>query len=121
MNRKAIIGGTGVYEVMEGATTQSIVTAYGDDGKAYHVPFYIVAPTTTIDFDMADGSYIEIESRDATEVTHIDGIMVAPEGMAVYNPAFDVTPNENITGIVTEKGILYPPYVEAIKRIRDIK
>lgn len=89
--------------------------------KAYHVPFYIVAPTTTIDFDMADGSYIEIESRDATEVTHIDGIMVAPEGMAVYNPAFDVTPNENITGIVTEKGILYPPYVEAIKRIRDIK
>ena len=86
--------------------------------KVYNVPFYIVAPTTTIDFDMESGDGIEIEERDAREVTHINGVRIAPEGIGVYNPAFDVTPNENITGIITEKGILRPPYKESIENIK---
>lgn len=88
--------------------------------KAYGVPFYIAAPTTTIDFDMASGGEIEIETRDAEEVTHTFGVRVAPEGMDVYNPAFDVTPNENITAIITDKGIVYPPFKENIALIRSL-
>lgn len=88
--------------------------------KAYGVPFYIAAPTTTIDFDMASGEEIEIETRDAEEVTHIGDVRVAPEGMDVFNPAFDVTPNENITAIITDKGIIYPPYKENIASIRSL-
>lgn len=85
--------------------------------KAYNVPFYIVAPTTTIDFDIETGEEIEIEERDSIEVTHIDGLRTAPEGIEVYNPAFDVTPWENITGIITEKGIIRPPYKENIMKL----
>lgn len=86
--------------------------------KAYNVPFYIVAPTTTIDFDIETGEEIEIEERTSEEVTHIDGIRTAPEGIEVYNPAFDVTPWENITGIITEKGIIRPPYRENIMKLK---
>lgn len=86
--------------------------------KVYQVPFYIAAPTTTIDFNMATGAEIEIEERDAEEVTHINGIRIAPEGMPVYNPAFDVTPNENITAIITEKGVVFPPYCENIPKLK---
>lgn len=87
--------------------------------KAYKVPFYIVAPTSTIDFDIESGEEIEIEERDATEVTHIEGVRIAPEGIEVYNPAFDVTPWENITGIITEKGIIKPPYKENIMKLKE--
>ena len=86
--------------------------------KEYNVPFYIVAPTTTIDFEMESGDEIDIEERDPKEVTHIDGVRIAPEGIEVYNPAFDVTPHKNITGIITEKGILRPPYKENIRKIK---
>ncbi len=86
--------------------------------KAYNVPFYIVAPRTTIDFEMESGDGIEIEERSAEEVTHIDGVRIAPEGIEVYNPAFDVTPHENISGIITEKGIIRPPYKENIKKLK---
>ena len=86
--------------------------------KEYNVPFYIVAPTTTIDFGMKSGKEIEIEERNSTEVTHIEGIVIAPEGIEVYNPAFDVTPWENITGIITEKGIIKAPYKENIMKWR---
>ncbi len=86
--------------------------------NVYKVPFYIAAPTTTIDFDMKSGDEIEIEERDASEVTHIAGVQVAPIGINVYNPAFDVTPHENITAIITEKGILYPPYVKSIRELK---
>lgn len=82
--------------------------------KVYNVPFYIVAPTTTIDFRIKSGDEIVIEERSPEEVTHIGGVRIAPEGMDVYNPAFDVTPNENITGIITEKGILKAPYTDSI-------
>ncbi|WP_352418648.1 S-methyl-5-thioribose-1-phosphate isomerase [Proteiniborus sp.] len=86
--------------------------------KAYNVPFYVVAPTTTIDFDIETGEEIEIEERGSEEVTHIENIRIAPEGMEVFNPAFDVTPSENITGIITEKGIVRAPYKENILKLK---
>lgn len=87
--------------------------------KTYNVPFYIVAPISTIDFDIKTGEEIVIEERSSEEVTHIEGIRIAPEGIEVYNPAFDVTPNENITGIITEKGIIRPPYIENIPKLKE--
>ncbi len=86
--------------------------------KVYGVPFYVAAPTTTIDFDMATGDSIEIEERDAVEVTHIGNVRIAPIGMAVYNPAFDVTPYANISAIITEKGIVMPPFTINIAKLR---
>lgn len=80
----------------------------------FAVPFYIVAPVSTIDFAIPDGSYIEIEERSPLELTHIRGVRVAPEGIKVYNPAFDVTPHANITGIITERGVLRPPFDRSI-------
>lgn len=76
--------------------------------KAYNVPFYIAAPISTIDFDIDHGDQIVIEERSGEEVTHLDGLRIAPEGVGVYNPAFDITPYENISGIITEKGIIRP-------------
>ncbi|HHV47203.1 MAG TPA: S-methyl-5-thioribose-1-phosphate isomerase [Tissierellia bacterium] len=87
--------------------------------KAYNVPFYVVAPVSTIDFDIKSGEEIVIEERDSMELTHIENIRIAPEGIEVYNPAFDVTPNENITGIITEKGIIKPPYIENIPKLKE--
>jgi methylthioribose-1-phosphate isomerase len=86
--------------------------------KVYNVPFYVVAPTSTIDFEIESGSSIEIEERGCEEVTHVGGERVAPEGIDVYNPAFDVTPGENIAGIITEKGIVRPPFKENILKFK---
>ena len=86
--------------------------------KQFNVPFYIVAPTSTIDFDIKSGEEIVIEERDSIEVTHINEVMVAPEGIKVYNPAFDVTPHENITGIITEKGVVNSPFKDNILKLR---
>ncbi|WP_319758359.1 S-methyl-5-thioribose-1-phosphate isomerase [uncultured Sphaerochaeta sp.] len=86
--------------------------------KAYGVPFYSVVPISTIDFSIPDGSAIPIEEREAEEVTHVQGVQVAPSGMDVFNPAFDVTPHQNLTGIITENGIIYPPFKENIERLR---
>jgi methylthioribose-1-phosphate isomerase len=86
--------------------------------KAYGVPFYSVVPVSTIDFAIPDGSHIPIEERDRSEVTHVGETQVAPSEIGVYNPAFDVTPHQNITGIITERGIIYPPFGENIERLR---
>ena len=86
--------------------------------KAYGVPFYSVAPTTTIDFNMKEGKDIPIEERDPDEVRRPGGVLIAPEKMDVYNPSFDVTPHQNITGIITEKGIIREPFDMNIERIR---
>ncbi len=86
--------------------------------KVYKVPFYIVAPTTTIDYEIETGQEIVIEERSSEEVTCIEGQRIAPEGIDVYNPAFDVTPQENITGIITEKGIIKAPFKENVLKIR---
>ena len=82
------------------------------------VPFYVAAPMTTFDPDIASGAEIPIEERAAEEVTHIGGQRIAPEGVAVANPAFDVTPHRYITGIVTEKGIVYPPFRMGLERVK---
>ena len=83
----------------------------------YHnVPFYIAAPLSTIDVSIETGKEIPIEERSHEEVTHINGKSVCAEGVKVINPGFDVTPHELIKGIITEKGILYPPYNESIKK-----
>ncbi len=83
----------------------------------HHVPFYVVAPTSTIDSATPSGDSIKIEERDSREVTHVAGTRIAAEGVEIYAPAFDVTPNELITALVTEKGIIRPPYREGIARV----
>ena len=81
------------------------------------IPFYVAAPTSTIDTSLASGDEIPIEQRSPEEVTHIRGVAIAPEGINVSNPAFDVTPHHYITAIITEKGIIKEPYGEGIKEI----
>ncbi|MFC2065744.1 S-methyl-5-thioribose-1-phosphate isomerase [Chloroflexota bacterium] len=81
------------------------------------IPFYIAAPTTTIDSSLPSGDGIPIEQRNAEEVTHIQGVSIAPEGVAAANPAFDVTPHRYITAIITERGIIREPYGEGIKKV----
>ncbi|HPB70219.1 MAG: S-methyl-5-thioribose-1-phosphate isomerase [Syntrophales bacterium] len=76
---------------------------------AHGLPFYVAAPWSTVDFSLADGTGIPIEERDPGEVVRFAGVATAPEGIAVYNPAFDVTPHRYITAIITEDGVLTPP------------
>jgi methylthioribose-1-phosphate isomerase len=78
--------------------------------KHHGIPFYIAAPSSTLDPTMPTGGSIPIEERSATELTHIEGVQVAPEGTPVYNPGFDVTPGELISAIITEAGVFRPPY-----------
>ncbi len=82
--------------------------------QRHGIPFYVAAPLSTFDRMIADGSHIPIEERPAAEVTGYRGARWAPQGIAVRNPAFDVTPAELITGLICEKGIAYPPYRESI-------
>ncbi len=82
--------------------------------RAHGVPFYVVGPTSTVDLSIPTGDSIHIEERSADEVTHIGSEQVAPDGVDVFNPAFDVTPAEYITGIITEAGIAYPPFSESL-------
>ena len=82
--------------------------------NAHGIPFYVAAPTSTIDFSLTSGYQIPIEERSPEEVTHIQGVAIAPEGVNVINPAFDITPSQYITAIITEKGIIRAPYGEGI-------
>jgi len=81
------------------------------------IPFYVAAPTTTIDLSLASGDEIPIEQRSPVEVTHIQEVSLAPEGTQAANPAFDVTPHRYITAIITERGIVKEPYREGLKVI----
>ena len=74
------------------------------------VPFYVCAPMSSVDLTTPDGSAIAIEQRPAREVTEIRGRAIAPAGTPVWNPAFDVTPHRLLTAIVTENGVVYPPF-----------
>lgn len=85
--------------------------------KAHQIPFYVAAPFSTIDFDLPDGKQIPIEQRDPQEVLEINGKVICVEGAQFYTPAFDVTPAELITGIVTEKGVILP---QALINYRDV-
>lgn len=78
--------------------------------KYHGIPFYVAAPSSTIDIEIADGRQIPIEERDGAEITMIEGVQVAPAGCPTWNPGFDVTPNELITAIVTEQGLFNPPF-----------
>ena len=83
------------------------------------IPFYVVAPTSTVDLEILSGADIPIEERDPAEVTHIRGMPIAPEGVRASHPAFDVTPHRYVSGIVTEKGVVCPPYDRNLRKIKD--
>lgn len=85
--------------------------------KYFNIPMYIAAPTPTIDMRCPSGKDIPIEERDSKEITCRFGVWTAPKEVKTYNPAFDVTPADNITAIVTEKGIVYPPYKEGLEKL----
>ena len=86
--------------------------------KYHKIPFYVVAPISTIDINIASGKDIPIEERSAIEITEGFGKRVAPDNVKVYSPAFDVTPNELITAIITEKGVIYPLLREKLQKIK---
>ena len=89
--------------------------------KEYNIPFYMFVPTSTIDLDTPTGDDIEIELRDGEEIYKMwYEKPMAPEGIKTYNPSFDVTPAEYITAIVTEKGIVRPPYAEGLRAIKEL-
>src|SRR5881628_385973 len=85
--------------------------------KQHEIPFYVAAPFSTLDLKIPDGSHIPIEQRDPSEVTHISGVRVVPDGVPVFNPAFDVTPNSFVTAIITDRGVAVPPYIENLRRL----
>jgi methylthioribose-1-phosphate isomerase len=85
--------------------------------REHKIPFYVAAPTTTIDFELKSGDEIPIEQRNQGEVTHIRGVAIAPAGTSAQNPAFDVTPAKYITATITESGIIKPPYGEGINKV----
>ena len=85
--------------------------------KENGIPFYVAAPISTLDLTLKSGSEIPIEQRAASEVTHVFGVAVAPEGVAVENPAFDITPHRYVTAIVTERGIARAPFGESLRTL----
>ena len=85
--------------------------------KENNVPFYVAAPISTLDLTLAAGKEIPIEQRSADEVTHVQGMRVAPAGTRVLNPAFDVTPARYVTAIITERGVARAPYEESLARL----
>jgi methylthioribose-1-phosphate isomerase len=87
--------------------------------KENSVPFYVAAPISTLDLTLASGGQIPIEERAAQEVTHVFGVRIAPEGTAVQNPAFDVTPNRYVAAIITERGVARAPYPESLRKLAD--
>src|SRR5580693_2510240 len=89
--------------------------------KENNVPFYVAAPVSTFDLTLKSGDSIPIEQRSAEEVTHVFGVPVAPENIAVENPAFDVTPARYVTAIISERGVARAPYEESLKRLAEIR
>jgi len=87
--------------------------------KENGVPFYVAAPISTLDLSLASGDLIPIEERNAREVTHVKDVRLAPDGINIANPAFDVTPNRYVAAIITERGVARQPYQESLKRLID--
>jgi methylthioribose-1-phosphate isomerase len=85
--------------------------------KENNVPFYVAAPISTLDLSLVSGDEIPIEQRAASEVTHVHGVPVAPEGTEAANPAFDVTPNRYVSAIITERGVARAPYTESLRKL----
>lgn len=84
-----------------------------------NIPFYVAAPISTLDLNIESGDQIPIEERNELEVTHVKGAQLAPAGINVANPAFDVTPNKYVAAIITDRGIARPPYTESLRRLAE--
>lgn len=84
--------------------------------RRHGIPFYVAAPLSTVDLNCSTGEDIPIEVRDSREITHLRDIQLAPDNVAVANFAFDVTPNELVTAIITEKGVARPPFTESLRK-----
>jgi methylthioribose-1-phosphate isomerase len=87
--------------------------------REHGIPFYVAAPMTTLDFSLSTGEEIPIEERAASEVTHIREHQLGPAGVAVHNPAFDVTPNQLVTAIITDRGVARAPFLESLKNLNE--
>jgi len=87
--------------------------------KEHGIPFYVAAPFSTVDLNTPDGAQIPIEQRSAREVTHLAGKQITPDGVNVENPAFDVTPHQYVTAIITERGVVREPYVESLRALAE--
>jgi methylthioribose-1-phosphate isomerase len=85
--------------------------------RRHNVPFYVAAPTSSIDLECRSGAMIPIEERAPTEVSHVGGRRVATEGIGIFNPAFDVTPAELVSAIITEHGVVRGDYQRGLERV----
>ena len=103
---------TGADRITRNGDVANKIGTYGVSvaARAHGIPFYVAAPFSTVDMNLERGEQIPIEERGPEEITFLAGSRIAPEGVSVYNPAFDVTPQSNVTAIVTEKGIARAPY-----------
>jgi methylthioribose-1-phosphate isomerase len=110
----------GADRIAANGDTANKIGTYSVAVLAYHhgIPFYVAAPLSTVDFAIPDGSHIPVEERSGEEVTHLGGKPVAPADAPALNLAFDVTPSDMISGIITEKGVLKPPYNSSLKQFR---
>ena len=89
--------------------------------KENNVPFYVAAPISTLDLTLTTGDQIPIEERSALEVTHVQGVHIAPDGIKVANPAFDVTPNRYVSAIITERGVASAPFELSLRRLVEMR
>jgi methylthioribose-1-phosphate isomerase len=114
---KAVV--TGADRIAANGDTANKIGTYGLAvlAHAHNIPFYIAAPTSTFDLSISSGDEIPIEQRDPKEITHAFGRQTAPDGIAVYNPAFDVTPANLITAIICDRGIIQPVTRERIAEV----
>ncbi len=114
---KAVI--TGADRIAGNGDTANKIGTYGLAvlARAHNIPFYVAAPSSTFDRTIASGDHIVIEQRAATEISHWSGQAIAPAGISIYNPAFDVTPAGLISAIVTEKGIVSPVTAETVRSL----
>jgi hypothetical protein len=109
----------GADRIAANGDTANKIGTYGVSilAREHGIPFYVAAPWSTIDVNTAHGDLIPIEQRNPREVTHSNGIQMTPTGVAIENPAFDVTPAKYITAIITERGVLRAPFTESIAQL----
>jgi methylthioribose-1-phosphate isomerase len=109
----------GADRIAANGDTANKIGTYGVSilAKEFGIPFYVAAPWSTLDLQTATGDGIPIEQRDAREVTHANGKQMTPHGVAIENPAFDVTPAKYITAIITERGVLRAPFEQSIRQM----
>ena len=117
--RKVDLVVVGADRIAANGDTANKIGTYGVAllARAHGLPFYVAAPSSTFDLSLPDGSRIPIEQRDPREITHGYGRATAPEGIDVYNPAFDVTPAALIAGIITERGVIRPVNAATIREV----